>query len=384
MSQPATTADAAQPRGERPWELPAPVTEKRDGCDYGFVSEGRAVCCTAEELVEEVYERGVREIELAWTPETPRPVYPEEVPLLVTAFKRRAARDARHALYWGGGFIALCVALALATEDARMLWRNFFFVIGAVAVVGGGWELYRASRYTQEDARRAAEFARFGHWLKGKRATAYTVFLAGLIIVVGVAQVISGEKESVDAAGLVKPAVWQGQYWRLLTCTLMHANFTHFWMNFLALIEFAPLVEQLTHRAYVPVIFLFSALCGSVFSLFLYPNSTSVGASGGLMGHLGFMIAAAYLYPQKYPPRYFTILLEAVAFVGLFGLVGFAFIDNAAHLGGLLGGIFLGWLLLRRGHAGGRREGLAADALGVASLLVTAAVAVFAISRMLK
>ena len=384
MAQPAATINAPEPQSERPWERPPEAPEYLARSDYGFVSKGRAVGCSPEELVSTVAARGVPEIELAWTPETPQPVSPEELPLLLAAFKKRAVKEARKALYWGAGFLAFGVGLALLLGARDMIFRNFFFVIGAVAAAGGVLELYRARRYTQEDARRDAERARFAQWLKAQHVTIYTICLCAIIIVVLVAQFLAGEKESVIAAGLVKPAVWQGQYWRLLTCTLLHVNFTHFWMNILGLYELGRVVEQFTHRAYVPVVFLFSAVCGSVFSLILYPNTTSVGSSGGLMGLLGLMTAAAYLRPQKFPQGYFKLLLEAIGFVALLGLVGFAFIDNAAHLGGLVGGVFLGWLFLRRGPAGDPRSAARAHALGVACLIITGLIAALAVSRMLR
>lgn len=380
MAQPTATINAPEPGSERPWELPPPAPDKLVGRDYGFVANGREVGCSPEELAREVARRGVPEIEFVWTPETPRPVFPEELPMLAASFKRRAVKEARKGVYWGAGFLALGVSLALMLGARNMIFRNFFFVIGAVASLGGVLELYRARHYTQEDARRDAARARFFKWLKERQVTPYTVCLVSVIVLVLMAQFLTGEKESVGAAGLVKPAVWQGQYWRLLTCTLLHVNFMHFWMNILALIELGRLVERLTHSAYVPVVFLFSAVCGSVFSLILYPNTTSVGSSGGLMGLLGLMTAAAYLHPQKFPQGYFKLLLEAIGFVGLLGLVGFAFIDNAAHLGGLVGGLSLGWLFLRHGP----RSSARVHAVGVACLIITGLIGALAVSRMLR
>ena len=60
----------------------------------------------------------------------------------------------------------------------------------------------------------------------------------------------------------------------------LHANFMHIWMNGQALIGLGRMIESLTYRAYLTIVFLPSAVCGSIFSLLLMPNSTSVGASG--------------------------------------------------------------------------------------------------------
>lgn len=65
------------------------------------------------------------------------------------------------------------------------------------------------------------------------------------------------------------------------------------------------------------------------------------------MGLLGFITMAAYFDRTKYPPKYLRNSVEAIAFVGVWGLVGFTFIDNAAHLGGLCGGLLLGGALLK-------------------------------------
>lgn len=198
-----------------------------------------------------------------------------------------------------------------------------------------------------------------------------------------VAIVQSFTDDPVKAAGLVKPAVWQGQIWRLFTATLMHANLSHFLMNSVALLHFARLVEHTVQRACVPLVFLLTSAVGSIFSVLLYPNSTSVGASGGLMGLLGFITIAAYFDRTTYPQTYFRQLIETIAAVGVFGLLGFAFIDNAAHFGGLIGGLLLGWLLLRRQAPGSLRWEKLLTFGGVAASIVLCFVAAFAVRRIL-
>ena len=185
-------------------------------------------------------------------------------------------------------------------------------------------------------------------WVKDKSLSGYSLTLCACIVVVGIIQALSGLEESVAVAGLVKPAVWEGEIGRLFTATLMHGSFMHFWMNFFALIYLSKVVEHTFNRALVPLVFLVTGAFGSIFSVLLYPHATSVGASGGLMGLIGFITITAYFDRTKYPPKYFRLMLEGIVLIGALGLFGFAFIDNAAHLGGLVGGLMLGWLSAKR------------------------------------
>jgi membrane associated rhomboid family serine protease len=96
------------------------------------------------------------------------------------------------------------------------------------------------------------------------------------------------------------------------------------------------------------------------------------------MGLLGFAVVAARADGSKFPPKYQRRLVEGIAFTALLGLFGFAFIDNAAHLGGLCGGAFLGWLFMgsgeRRTRAEARLAPLAAVSLAVIGVTVVVAV----------
>jgi membrane associated rhomboid family serine protease len=331
----------------QPWDVPGWIPDKRGVCDYGYVSAGNAVGCDREELLKEFAARGPAGIKFVWTPETFTPVFPEKVPLLVEGFKRIAVRSARNNLLLGLGLIGFGLVLALLWQDWRFLYLNVLSIFGALEIVEGSWQLIRSRHYTQEEAEADASGLRFDAWIRNKKINGYTLGLAAFIVAVGIFQIITDPARSIEAAGLVKHAVWEGQAWRLLTACLMHGSFMHFWFNFLALLHFSRITEQTLGRAYVPLVFLVSGALGSVFSVLLYPNTTSVGASGGLMGLLGFITVGAYLDRKTFPPKYLRNSIEGIAMVGMFGLIGFAFIDNAAHLGGLCGGLLLGWLLLR-------------------------------------
>jgi membrane associated rhomboid family serine protease len=85
------------------------------------------------------------------------------------------------------------------------------------------------------------------------------------------------------------------------------------------------------------------------------------------------------------PSGFFKSLLIYIGFIGVIGLVGFAIIDNAAHLGGLVAGVVFGLVLIKKGDG----VSLAAVSrlvrgLGWASLLAIAAISLFSIVKILK
>jgi len=359
------------------WDLRYVVPAKPADWEYGYVQKKQMYGANRERLITLV--QSGAEVDFVWTPDTPELVSPERVPFLLDAFRTNLRREARNTILGGAAFMALAILLAVGLQDWSLVYRNFFFLFGGVFLVEGIWKYARSRHYTQEDAAIDASSVRFAAWLKTRALSGYTFTLAAYIVIVGASQGFA--EDSIKIAGLVKPAVWDGQVWRLFTSTLMHANFTHFWMNSLALIHFSKIIEQTVQRACVPLIFLLTGAVGSIFSVWLYPNTTSIGASGGLMGLLGFITVAAYFDRNVYPQKYFRQMIEAIISVAVLGVVGFAFIDNAAHFGGLVGGVVLGWFFLRT------KQGIKDKLLyygGVGALLALGFIAGFAVYRILR
>jgi rhomboid protease GluP len=278
------------------------------------------------------------------------------------------------------GFIVIAIVIALVVQEWRLLYRSFFFALGALFVTEGIWIHWRSHSYTQSDAISDRSSDRFREWLKKKKLSVYSLALLACFVVVIIVEPVA--ENSADVAGLVKPAVWNGEIWRLLTATLMHANFTHFWMNFVGLVFLAKLIEHAMQRAVVPLVFLITAPVGSIFSVFVYPNTTSVGASGGIMGLLGFITVAAYFDKTRYPSKYFRRMIEVIVLTGVLGVFGFAFIDNAAHLGGLVGGLLLGWFLFKN-HRRIKEKEKMLNYAGVAALFVLGFTTVFTVYRLM-
>jgi membrane associated rhomboid family serine protease len=300
-------------------------------------------------------------------------------------YKQNSRRDATSNILWGSGLILLHVVLlvfeAIAFSD---LFRSLLFIIGIAGFAGGIWEYYQAKRLTLVDLHKHNEAQAFTKSVE-KSEIPYTKALLACLILVAVFELIAGDKESIKAAGLVKSAVWDGEVWRLLTCATLHASFMHIWMNGQALIGLGRMIESLTYRAYLTIVFLPSAVCGSIFSLLLMPNSTSVGASGGIMGLVGFLAVLGYRRKEILPPGFFKSILMNICFIGVIGLVGFAIIDNSAHLGGLIAGIVCGLVIIKKDvdtHLANRSR--LVKVLGLASLLVIAMISLFSIVMILK
>jgi membrane associated rhomboid family serine protease len=86
---------------------------------------------------------------------------------------------------------------------------------------------------------------------------------------------------------------------------------------------------------------------GSLFSLFMLPGVSSIGASGGILGLLGFMTLLGLRRRALLPPGFGKSLVRSIAGLVVLGLAAWKVVDNAAHAGGYISGCILGFLFFR-------------------------------------
>lgn len=180
----------------------------------------------------------------------------------------------------------------------------------------------------------------------------YTYVLLGCIAVVFITQfltsddpqVFNSDSFSAFYAGFDKQKFLHGEYWRILTGAVIHSGVLHVGMNSYALYSFGRLVELLSNRAHIAMVFLLSAIGGGILSLIFLPDGTSVGASGGIVGLLSYLAVYAFRRRQFISPEFRKSLLVNIGFILVFGLVLFNRIDNYGHIGGLITGAIYGFV----------------------------------------
>ena len=144
----------------------------------------------------------------------------------------------------------------------------------------------------------------------------------------------------VEFGGNVGHLTKNGEYFRLFTCIFLHGGLIHLLCNMYSLYVIGPQVESFYGKLKYLVIFLFSGIAGSILSLAFNPdNIVSVGASGALFGILGAICYFGYHY-RVYLGNVLKSQIIPIIFLNL--MIGFMVsgIDNFAHIGGLIGGIF--------------------------------------------
>jgi membrane associated rhomboid family serine protease len=102
------------------------------------------------------------------------------------------------------------------------------------------------------------------------------------------------------------------------------------------------------------------------------------------MGWLGFLLVFETLHSALVPRSAKRRLIGGVLMTALIGLVGYRFIDNAAHFGGLLAGMVYAGIVFPKSVSVLRPKINATDRIvGMASLAVIAASAFLAVIRMM-
>ena len=141
--------------------------------------------------------------------------------------------------------------------------------------------------------------------------------------------------------------IWSGHPWSLLTTIFLHANPLHLIFNMLWLYQLGSLLERtlntLAYALFLAAAAVVSSCCELLF------GSTGIGASGVVYALFGLMWAGRGRYPEwggYANPSNLRLFIGWGLFCFVATLLNVMHIGNAAHAGGFLFGLSVGWLCL--------------------------------------
>jgi rhomboid protease GluP len=182
-----------------------------------------------------------------------------------------------------------------------------------------------------------------------------TYVVIGLNLLVWIAMVGSGVHAYepagsvlLDWGGNLGMLTGSGQWWRLFTAMFLHGGFIHLGFNLYFAWIVGRVCEQIYGSAAYAVVYLGSGLIASLVSAAWQPAVVSVGASGALFGVFGAFLAFTVRRRSMLAPEFVrSVLRNGVILIGVNLAIGIAIpgIDVVAHIGGLVAGFGLGYLI---------------------------------------
>ncbi|MBR5970395.1 MAG: rhomboid family intramembrane serine protease [Lachnospiraceae bacterium] len=145
----------------------------------------------------------------------------------------------------------------------------------------------------------------------------------------------------------------EGEVNRLLSATFLHADFMHLFSNMILLFYLGAVVERNVGHILFALLYLVSGITGNVLTL-VYEVAQresweSLGASGAVFGVMGAMLVLLLKLPKA--QRNGSSLLRRVGFMVVYSLfMGMRSnaVNNIAHIGGLLTGALLAFVMTYR------------------------------------
>lgn len=373
------------------------------GPGWGWVDrKGRRVTCQSfEELAGAIVKDAGARVDLVWTPDAPGLVLPEEIPALHPALRDARVRWARWEIEEGkrqmlmfGAVFGLMLAwhglrtgqiLSSGTMGLALL---LFLILGFIPWYQGRKRLKKARIWAAGEMAADAPVLRFETWLMIQKGP-ITRLLLVLMSLVGLVQLVVEMRSpspfgiTVAMAGLTKHAGQAADGWRLLTAPFLHGHWLHWLMNASALAYLGKRVETFARWPHLVLTFLIAAWIGGEASA-RFTQSPSIGASGGLMGLLGFLLVFETLHRGLVPESSRRRLVGGVLLTAVIGFVFHRFIDNAAHAGGLVAGMVYAVLVFPKSSSPHRPRTTMADVLlGGAALGMLVCSALLACAKML-
>ncbi len=141
------------------------------------------------------------------------------------------------------------------------------------------------------------------------------------------------------------PDTLNGQWWRIFSCGFIHIGVVHLLMNLYGLLLAGSLLETIIGTSRFIAVYILTLICSSILSMYWHPGLISAGASGAIMGLFGVLLSLLTTNILPKPVR-MVFLPNLAIFVVMTLANGMKEgIDNAGHIGGLTGGIVIGYAI---------------------------------------
>ena len=382
------TIDSEQTIWSRPGVFPG--KPKKGG--YGSVSpRGRQFeCKSLEELAHHIRHSRQR-VEAVWMPEHEELMPPEAVAELAEPLRARLLEQAgldesnarRNTLIFAILVLwALYANLANGTAPMESfavgLAGILLTVLGLVPWYDACRERRSARAFNEQTMAMEEREARFDYWLKHHRIW-FTRVLIVLLAGCGIIQPWVGLGTAVEIAGLRAGGVNLAECYRLLTAPFLHGHPLHWALNVWGIWYLGRRVESLAGWCHLSFAMALSMVAGGLATSFLMPEKAAIGASGGVLGLLGFLLVFETLHQRLVPRSSRRRLLGALGVTLMVGFIGYQFIDNFAHGGGLLAGMLYAGIVFPHSDSSRRPRATKRDmALGVIGILVLITSAIWA------
>ncbi len=181
-----------------------------------------------------------------------------------------------------------------------------------------------------------------------KKKPYITYFLIAINIIVFILMYVIGNGSEDNATlinfgAMVPPLVRNGDMYRLITSSFVHIGVLHLLCNMYCLYVVGSQLESFFGRFKFILIYLFSCITASLLSMAFYSGNDyviSAGASGAIFGLFGALLYFGFHYRVYLG----SVLKSQIIPLVIFNLsLGFILdgIDNASHIGGLIGGILI-------------------------------------------
>src|SRR5437764_14541997 len=128
-----------------------------------------------------------------------------------------------------------------------------------------------------------------------------------------------------------------GQWWRLITAGFLHGGLIHILMNSWVLFDLGAQVEEAYETSRYITFYIFSTITGFYASYYWSPGVPSIGASAGIFGLIGAMIALGFREKSAYGAELRSLYIRWAVYGLLLGDLSIMPVDNAAHIGRLAG-----------------------------------------------